>query len=53
MPSSNKCPMARRRNGAIFSAFAVLVVALLCAGVTAGVHHVSLPDNPNKSRMSP
>ena len=39
MPSSNKCPMARRRNGAIFSAFAVLVVALLCAGVTAGVHH--------------
>ena len=32
MPSSNKCPMARRRNGAIFSAFAVLVVALLCAG---------------------
>ncbi|MFR3452135.1 MAG: FMN-binding protein [Collinsella sp.] len=31
--------MARRRNGAIFSAFAVLVVALLCAGVTAGVHH--------------
>ena len=39
MPSSNKCPMARRRNGAIFSAFAVLVVALLCAGVTSGVHH--------------
>ena len=39
MPSSNKCPMVRRRNGAIFSAFAVLVVALLCAGVTAGVHH--------------
>ena len=39
MPSSNKCPMARRRNGAIFSACVVLLVALLCAGVTAGVHY--------------
>ncbi len=36
MPSSNKCTMARRRNGAIFSACAVLILALLCAGVTAG-----------------
>ena len=39
MPSSNKCTMARRRNGAIFSACAVLILALLCAGVTAGVHY--------------
>ncbi|MDO4437812.1 MAG: FMN-binding protein [Coriobacteriaceae bacterium] len=39
MPSSNKCPLARRRNGAIFSACAVLLVALVCAGVTAGVHY--------------
>lgn len=39
MPSSNKCPMARRRNGAIFSSCVVLLVALLCAGVTAGVYY--------------
>ena len=39
MPSSSKCPLARRRNGAIFSAFAVLILALLCAGVIAGVHY--------------
>lgn len=38
MPSSNKCPMARHRNGAIFSAFTVLIVALVCAGVLAGAH---------------
>ncbi len=39
MPSSSKCPLARRRDGAIFSACAVLLVALLCAGLTSGVHH--------------
>lgn len=39
MPSSSKCPLARRRNGAIFSAFAVLLVALACAGVLAGTHY--------------
>lgn len=39
MPSSNKCTMAHRRNGAIFSACAVLIFALLCAGVTAGAHY--------------
>lgn len=39
MPSSNKCPLVRHRNGAIFSAFAVLIVALVCAGVLAGTHY--------------
>ena len=39
MPSSNKCPLVRHRNGAIFSAFTVLIVALVCAGVLAGTHY--------------
>lgn len=39
MPSSKQSWMARHRDGAIFSGFAVLLVALACAGVTAGVHY--------------
>lgn len=39
MPSSNKCPLVRHRNGAIFSAFTVLIVALVCAGVLAGTYY--------------
>lgn len=39
MPSSKQSWMARHRDGAIFSGFAVLLVALACAGVTAGIHY--------------
>lgn len=40
MPSSNSGSwLQRHRNGAVFSFFAIVLVALVCAGVTAGAHY--------------
>lgn len=41
MPSSKTSGtwLSRHRNGAIFSGFAVLITALVCTGLLAGVHY--------------
>ena len=40
MRSSNSW-LGRHRNGAVFSFFAVVIVAVVCVGVTAGVHYAA------------
>lgn len=40
MPSSNSW-LGRHRNGAVFSFFTIVIAAVACAGVTAGVHYAA------------